>query len=71
MVFHVPKGRMVFAAALRGGGGARFRLKVWQSRFSAICLIPLWLSAVNRPGSLRTREKGGDESDPPQTGGGM
>ena len=37
---------------------------------SSICLIPLWLSPVNRPGSLRTREVEKDESDPPpQTGG--
>ena len=38
---------------------------------SSISLIPLWLSPVNRPGSLRTREIEKDESDPPppQTGG--
>ena len=34
-------------------------------------LIPLWLSAVNRPARFRTREKGGDESDPPKRRGGM
>ena len=38
---------------------------------SSISLIPLWLSAVNRPARFRTREKGGDESDPPQKRGGM
>ena len=38
---------------------------------SSICLIPLWLSPVNRPGSLRTRENEKDESDPPQNRGGM
>ena len=32
---------------------------------SSISLIPLWLSPVNRPGSLRTREIEKDESDPP------
>ena len=37
----------------------------------SISLIPLWLSPVNRSGTLRTREKGGkDVSDPPQNRGG-
>ena len=34
-----------------------------------MCLIPLWLAALKRRGSLRTREGEKDESDPPQTGG--
>ena len=37
---------------------------------SSISLIPLWLSPLNRPGSLRTRETEKDESDPPQKTGG-
>ena len=37
---------------------------------SSISLIPLGLSQVNRPGSLRTREIEKDESDPPQKQGG-
>ena len=37
---------------------------------SSISLIPLWLSPVNRPGSLRTRENEKDESDPPPKQGG-
>ena len=36
---------------------------------SSICLIPLWLAALKRRGSLRTREGEKDESDPPKTGG--
>ena len=36
---------------------------------SSICLIPLWLSPLNRPDTLTTRESEKDESDPPQTGG--
>ena len=38
---------------------------------SSICLIPLWLAALKRHGSLRTREGEKDESDPPQNGGAM
>ena len=37
---------------------------------SSICLIPLWLSPVNRPATLTTRESEKDESDPPQKQGG-
>ena len=37
---------------------------------SSICLIPLWLAALKRRGSLTTREGEKDESDPPQKGGG-
>ncbi len=38
---------------------------------SFIFLIPLWLSPVNRPGSLRTRKSEKDESDPPKNRGVM
>ena len=38
---------------------------------SSICLIPLWLAALKRHGSLRTREGEKDESDPPKNGGAM
>ena len=37
---------------------------------SSISLIPLWLSPVNRPATLTTRETEKDESDPPQNRGG-
>ena len=32
---------------------------------SSISLIPLWLSPVNRPATMTTRETEKDESDPP------
>ena len=34
---------------------------------SFMSLIPLWLSTVNRPATLRTLEIEKDESDPPPT----
>ena len=37
----------------------------------SICLIPLWLSHLNRPAPLPTRESEKDESDPPQNRGVM
>ena len=38
---------------------------------SSICLSLLWLSTMNRSDPLRTREKGGDVSDPPKNRGVM
>ena len=38
---------------------------------SSICLIRLWLSTLNRPDTLTTRESEKDESDPPQNRGVM
>ena len=38
---------------------------------SSICLIRLWLSTVNRPATLPTRESEKDESAPPQNRGVM
>ena len=38
---------------------------------SSICFIPLWLSPVNRPATLPTRETEKDESDPPKNRGVM
>ena len=38
---------------------------------SSICLIRLWLSPLNRPDTLRTRESEKDESDPPKNRGVM
>ena len=37
---------------------------------SSISLIPLWLSPVNRPATLTTRENEKDESAPPPKQGG-
>ena len=38
---------------------------------SSICLIPLWLSQLNRPDTLTKRETEKDESDPPPNRGVM
>ena len=62
---------MVFATRSEGGVVTLIPTQGVAKPLSSMCLIPLWLSALNRPGSLRTREKGGDESDPPQKRGGM
>ena len=32
---------------------------------SSICLIPLWLATLKRPGRFGRRRKAGDVSDPP------
>ena len=56
----------MFAARSEGGYGMA-KTRNAAKPLSSICLIPLCLSQVNRPGSLRTRENEKDESDPPQT----
>ena len=70
MVFIATGGRMVFATGLEGG--------VWQdsgSRCGEAAFRYMPHSAVVIPCEsarpLPTREKGGDESDPPQKRGGM
>ena len=51
---------------LRGGGGdGMAQTRNAAEPLSFISLIPLWLSPVNRRGSLRTREIEKDESAPP------
>ena len=45
----------MFAARSEGGYGM-VKTSNAAKPLSSICLIPLWLSPVNRPGSLRTRE---------------
>ena len=70
MVFIATEGRMVFATRSEGG--------VWQdssSRCGEAAFRYMPHSAVVIPfetaRTLRTREKGGDVSDPPQKRGGM
>ena len=46
------------------GGCSKNYLRDIPQRLAPISLIPLWLSTMNRPAPLPTREKGGDESDP-------
>ena len=55
---------------LRGGGTAWLKSSNAAKPLSSICLIPLWLAALERRGSLTTREVEKDESDPPQNRGG-
>ena len=38
---------------------------------SSICLIPLWLDTLKRPGRFGRGRKAGDVSDPPQNRGVM
>ena len=52
------------------GGGGKIPAQGGATPHSAICLILLWLSFVNRPRPCRTGEKEGDESDPPPKSGG-
>ena len=70
MVFIGTGGRMVFGTRSEGGVYQNFRLRCTTATF-----VYLSHSAVVIPFEsarpLRTREKGGDESDPPQTGGVM
>ena len=70
MGFHAPKDRMVFAPGLEGGVGHNF-----GSRYGEASFLYMPHSAVVIPCEsarpLPTREKGGDESDPPQKRGGM
>ena len=69
MVFLGTGGRMVFGTRSEGGVYQNLRL-----RYTAATFVYLSHSAVVIPCEsarpLRTREKGGDESDPPQKAGG-
>ena len=51
------------------GGWGMIQTRNAAKPLSFISLIPLWLSHLNRPPPLPTREKGGDESDPPKNRG--
>ena len=70
LVFSCRKAASRMPQPQRGGYGT-IRTRNAAKPLSSICLMPLWLSPVTRPGSLRTRENEKDESDPPKTGGGM
>ena len=62
---------MVFAPRSEGAGGARFRLKKGdEAAFPYLPHSAVVIRCESAP-TLRTREKGGDESDPPQKRGGM
>ena len=68
VVFHATEGRMVFATRSEGGCG-RIPAQGVAKPLSAICLIPLWLSAVNRPARFRRGRKAGTRATPPKAGG--
>ena len=53
------------------GGCSMAKSRNAAKPLSSISLIPLWLSAVESARTLPTREKGGDESDPPRNRGVM
>ena len=56
--------------AQRGGYGM-VKIRNAAKPLSSISLIPLWLSPLNRPDTLTTRESEKDESDPPPNRGVM
>ncbi len=66
--FVVPKDRMVFAPGLEGGVGQNFGSRYGEAAFPYVPHFAVVSHFESAP-TLRTREKGGDESDPPQTGG--
>ena len=68
MVFSAPGGRWYHAPRSEGGWGT-IQTRNAAKPLSFISLISLCLSTMNRPAPLRTREKGWDESAPPQNGG--
>ena len=70
MLFHATGDRWYHATRSEGGGVAGFRLKIWRSRFPLYCLIPLWLSPVNRPAMSHEKKKSCAESAPPPKPGG-
>ena len=68
--FVVPKDRMVFAPGLEGGVGQNFGPRYGEAAFPYVPYSAVVIRCESaRP--LPTREKGGDESDPPQKRGGM
>ena len=68
-IFGVTLAAKSLPHAQRGGYGMA-QTRNAAEPLSFISLIPLWLSPVNRRGSLRTREIEKDESAPPQKTGG-
>ena len=67
-VFLCHNARCSLSHAQRGGCDM-LKSRNAAEPLSFISLIPLWLSPLNRPDTLTTREIEKDESDPPPTGG--
>ena len=70
LLFHATEGRMVFATRSEGGCG-KIPAQGVANLHSAICLILLWLSPVNRPPRAEREKKRGTRATPPKSGGGM
>ena len=66
----MPQRTAWFLPRVQRGGWGTIPAQGGATPHSAICLILLWLSFVNRTPLCRTGEKEGDESDPPQKVGG-
>ena len=62
---------MQFVTRSEGGGVTLIKTRNTVKPHPSICLIPLWLSHLNRPAPLPTRESEKDESAPPQNRGVM
>ena len=70
VVFIVPKDRMVFAPRSEGGVGQKLGSRYGEAAFPYVPHSAVVIRCESAP-TLRTREKGGDESDPPKKRGGM
>ena len=68
VVFLATKDRMVFATGLEGGG--RIPAQDVAKPLSAICLISLWLSFMNRPSRFGRGRTAGTRATPPKKPGG-
>ena len=68
--FAVPKDRMILAPRSEGGVGQNLGSRYGEAAFPYVPHSAVVNRCESAP-TLRTREKGGDESDPPQNRGGM
>ena len=67
-VLSVTGGRMVFVTRSEGGVSHDSELRCYNALFCYLSHSAVVIRCESAH-TLRTREKGGDESDPPQTGG--
>ena len=65
LVFVLQTTAGILLHAQRGGWNTIFGLGLPQPH-SSICLIPLWLSPVNRPAMSHEKKKAGTRATPPQ-----
>ena len=69
LVFVLQTTAGILLHAQRGGWNTIFGLGLPQPP-SSICLIPLWLSPVNRPAMSHEKKKAGTRDPPPKKPGG-